>query len=93
MGSQIHLCVEILRRFLAHRREGLPAPVDRDLVVAHATLSALLHHWPSVAKADWRSLLDGTAAIRAQEGSRWLTQRRIAVARLARELPIARQAD
>lgn len=58
--------------------------VDRDQVVAHATLSALAHHWPSKADEALIRLLAATSKIKQTEHSRWSTQRRIAIAKLAR---------
>ena len=74
---------EILQRYCAARSE-----IDREEVVAHATLSALVHHWPSHADETVRLLLEETWEIRSAEKSRWITQRRIAIARLAKALVV-----
>src|SRR3989344_2832 len=54
---------------------------ERDQVIAHATLSAWLHHWPSQVPTEVASrlaeLLADTQDIRSIEASRWMTQRRI----------------
>ncbi len=74
---------EILQRYCAAR-----SAIDRVEVVAHATLSALVHHWPSQADETIRTLLEETWEIRSAEKSRWITQRRLAIARLANELVV-----
>lgn len=61
-----------------------PQPVDRADIVAHATLSAFMHHWPTQGRDEWIQLLQQTHTIRETEKSRWLTQRRIALAKLAK---------
>ncbi len=60
--------------------------VDRKEVVAHATLSAWVAHWPQEALALERDLLAKTQTIQTQEASRWLKQRRIALAKLSKKL-------
>ncbi|MEK6706437.1 MAG: hypothetical protein AABZ06_11685 [Bdellovibrionota bacterium] len=63
--------------------EAFNTTVDRAEVVAHATLSAFIHHWPSQSTAEMLNLLEDTAKIRIAEPSRWMTQRKIAIAKLA----------
>jgi transposase len=84
MGPQIALSREILEKFREDESQGLIPMVDRSQVVAHATLSALAHHWPSRTDAGIQRLLESTARIKALEHSRWAAQRRIAIAKLAR---------
>jgi hypothetical protein len=81
MREKISESEATLRRFLSL---GESAAFDRPEVVAHATLSAVLHHWPSRAPVGTDALLAATSVIRLREGSRWQTQRRLAIARLAR---------
>ncbi len=66
-------------------REAEGAP-DRAQVVAHAVLSALVHHWPSRARPEWSELLARTARVKDSERSRWVVQRRLAIAHFARTL-------
>lgn len=61
-----------------------PSNVDREMIVAHATLSAFIHHWPSKAQPEISELLTKTKFIRDLENSRWHTQRRIAISKLSR---------
>jgi len=70
---------EVLNRFITRKGE-----VDRPEVVAHATLSAWIHHWPASASVSDHLLIQATRQIRVAEESRWLKQRRIAIAKLAR---------
>jgi hypothetical protein len=79
IDAQILSSETTLRDFLAER-----APIDRAQVVAHATLSAWVHHWPSRATLQQQALLQATVSIKDLEHSRWITQRRIAIGKLAR---------
>lgn len=76
----------ILEEFLARNSSEKRAHVDRPEIVAHATLSAWVHHWPSRVKPGVAEVLAATPEIRALENSRWMTQRRIAIAKIARVL-------
>ena len=82
MEPQIEISLTILTRFLIDRQNGLKPLVDRKEVVAHATLSALAHHWPSRATSQSLFILEATKEIKTAESSRWMTQRRIAIAKL-----------
>jgi hypothetical protein len=74
----------ILQAFAASAAgHGAAAAPDRAQVVAHATLSAWAHHWPSQVDPGTRALLEATQAIRTAEPGRWMVQRRIAIAKLA----------
>ena len=84
MGSQIEFSIKILSDYLSRKSNGIEASVDRDEVVAHATLSAWVHHWPSEASSDVLRLLLETSRIREAEQSRWMTQRRLALAKLSK---------
>ncbi len=84
MGSQIDASIEILRSFLALKLKGANPQVDRPEIVAHAVLSGLAHHWPEKVSDQERALLEQTLEIKLVERSRWMTQRRIAIAKLAR---------
>ena len=85
MSSPIESAKQVLERFLADKSGGGRPPIDREQVVAHALLSGWNDHWPSDVDARTRELLSSTEEIKAAERSRWMTQRRIAVAKLARE--------
>lgn len=80
MQSQIDSSVEILQRYLKDPSQA----IDRKEVVAHATLSALSHHWPSKSTAQIHYLLEVTQKIKTLEHSRWAIQRRIAIAKFHR---------
>ena len=82
MREQIETAVTILSRFLL--LSSTDKVIDREQIVAHATLAAFTHHWPSLTTQSDRTLLIATGEIKAVEHSRWLTQRRIALAKLAR---------
>jgi hypothetical protein len=58
--------------------------ITRDHVVAHSALAALSHHFPDLASQQTRDLLERSCIIRKIENSRWMTQRRIAIAKWAR---------
>ncbi len=78
--EQASAAIRILEAFLAQS----DASVDRPEVVAHATLSALAHHWfKQFATPQVIDLLQRSARIRAAEPSRWMTQRRIAISKAA----------
>jgi hypothetical protein len=83
MSSQIESAKQVLERFLSEKAQGT-ACVDREQVVAHAFLSGLSAHWPSRSGSEMRELLSSTQEIKFAERSRWMTQRRIAIAKLAR---------
>jgi hypothetical protein len=76
MDDQIQSSIQRLRAYTDRRTP------DRDEVVAHATLSAFAHHWPSKCGAEILQLLADTDRIKREEPSRWKTQRRIAIAKL-----------
>jgi hypothetical protein len=84
MVPQIESSELLLRDFLVLIESGNHATVDRKEVVAHATLSALAHHWPTQVNAGILQLLESTATIKSVERSRWVVQRRIAIAKLVR---------
>lgn len=84
MDAEIQTSCEALGVFLNLKNQGLPCAVDRKEVVAHATLSALAHHWPSRTPPEIAPLLACTSEIKIIERSRWMTQRRIAIAKLAK---------
>lgn len=84
-GVELRASELILREFLAFQQSGVSVSVDRPEVVAHATLSALVHHWPSRASPGMVALLEATAMIKTIEHSRWAVQRRIAIAKLVRD--------
>lgn len=84
MDAQIEMSVRILREFLEAEERDLHPVIERDQVVSHATLSGLVHHWPSKATPELLDLLGKTERIKAVERSRWAVQRRIAIAKLAR---------
>lgn len=84
MQEQIETALHCLRRFQAQADLGQSPPVDRAEVVAHATLSAWAHHWPKQASPAVLELLATSVRIKNAERSRWMVQRRIAIAKLAR---------
>ena len=78
--AQATAAIQVLESFLARPL----AQLDRAEVVAHATLSALSHHWPNQhCTTQIMDLLHRSAQVRAQEPSRWMTQRRIAISKAA----------
>jgi hypothetical protein len=82
MDRLVHEAVATLEKFL--RNGSVP---DRAEVVAHATLAGFVKHWPDHPLANAvreGGLIEKTSRIRDQEPGRWLKQRRIALARLAR---------
>ena len=83
MFEQIVIHKEVLERFLERISN---ASIDRAEVVAHATVSAFVHHWPSRSESALQTLLEQTHIIKETERSRWMTQRRLAVAKLAKQL-------
>jgi hypothetical protein len=83
MGSHIEIAKRVLERFLAESRDGTPT-VEREQVQAHALLSGWRDHWPSQIDANTQELLASTQRIRLTEPGRWMTQRRIAIAKLAK---------
>jgi hypothetical protein len=84
MSEELRNARSILTQFESSQRSECPAPIDRPEVVAHALLSALTHHWPTFSDDGTRELLNRTLEIKEIEHSRWITQRRIAIAKLAR---------
>jgi hypothetical protein len=84
MYQEIQNAKNILMQFERSQRSESPAAVDRPEVVAHALLSALTHHWPTFSDDETKELLDRTLEIKEIEHSRWITQRRIAIAKLSR---------
>ncbi|MGK5088936.1 hypothetical protein WDW86_15365 [Bdellovibrionota bacterium FG-2] len=77
--------IQILQEYLQQKMRGLNPAIDRPQVVAHATLSAWEHHWNPLCSPLEKRLLENTLDIKSAETSRWLTQRRIAIAKLVRE--------
>jgi hypothetical protein len=63
-----------------------PSAVSRELVMAYAVLCAWVQHWPSQATPAAQSLIQSCMWIRAAEPDRYIKQRRIALAQLAKEL-------
>lgn len=88
MEVEISSAEQILSQYLQKKTAGNNLSVDRPEIVAHALLSGLCHHWPSRANDAQRELIQSTLDIRAAENSRWLTQRRIAIAKLARAFAV-----
>ena len=88
MGLQTNLSRQVLTDFMIQLEKGDSILVDRCQVVAHATLSALMHHWSSRLMMGDRELLKSTQIIREREPNRWMTQRRIAIAKLAMEFSL-----
>ncbi len=86
MSEELRNARQILVRFEEAQRAHATPAIDRPEVVAHALLSALTHHWPSSSDQATRELLDRTLKIKEVERSRWITQRRIAIAKLAKHL-------
>ncbi|MGZ3688607.1 MAG: hypothetical protein ACXWP5_09780 [Bdellovibrionota bacterium] len=86
MSGQIEESKEVLSRFLKSKKDGLKPGLDRPEIVAHATLSALSHHWPSKTSPEILELLAETCEIQKLEHTRWAIQRRIATAKIARSL-------
>jgi hypothetical protein len=84
MSEELRNARSILTQFECSRRSESSAFVDRPEVVAHALLSALTHHWPTFSDDATRELLKRTVEIKEVEHSRWITQRRIAIAKLSR---------
>ena len=87
MRDQIESSKLILEEYRARRAGECTVRPDRLEIVAHAMLSALVHHWPSRTTADLSRLLSDTLEIKEIEHSRWMTQRRIAIAKLAASRP------
>lgn len=83
MLEQIETSKRILSDFVEQTHRGLEPAVDRKEVVAFAVLSALVHHWPSRGDAEMSRLLMDASRIKEVERSRWMVQRRIAVAKWA----------
>lgn len=77
---------KILLEFAKRCQNEAMVAIGREEIVAHATLSALQHHWPSLAGERIRALLVETKNIRSTENSRWMIQRRIAISKLQRVL-------
>jgi hypothetical protein len=86
MSEQIESSKRVLEDYLLLKKSCPDAPPDRKEVVAYATLSAFTHHWPSRSNAQLSALLEATASIKAVERSRYFVQRRIAIAKIAREM-------
>ncbi|MCM2276710.1 MAG: hypothetical protein NDJ89_01380 [Oligoflexia bacterium] len=84
MQAQLESSVALLEGWRATATETFTPSIDREAVVAHATLSALIHHWPSKSSPQIEDLLAQTIRIKEVERSRWMTQRRIAIAKLVR---------
>jgi hypothetical protein len=83
MVSEIESAISVLAQFSA--LEAPQRSVDRREICAHALLSALVHHWPEKSTPLLERLLAATSQIKVHEHSRWMTQRRIAIARLSRD--------
>ncbi len=60
--------------------------VDRDTVVAHATLAAWVHHYPSRVMPEIVDYISRFSWIREAESSRWIRQRRVALVHILNEL-------
>ena len=60
--------------------------VDREAVVAHASLHAWVSHWPSLKSEKMDELLKRNAIIYSREPGRWRKQRRMASYKLANYL-------
>ncbi|MDR3608288.1 MAG: hypothetical protein P4M08_13035 [Oligoflexia bacterium] len=89
MATELENAMRTLGEFHALAQVGARPAIDRPQVVAHATLSGFAHHWPSRVDAALLALLEATSVIKEVESSRWIVQRRIAVAKLARALDTA----
>ena len=83
MLTEIELAISTLAQYNA--QPAGERTVDRAEICAHALLSALVHHWPEKSTHRLDSLLAATQEIKTFEHSRWMTQRRIAIARLSRD--------
>lgn len=86
MSFSIDESISILQNYLRARQSGSIAAVDRKEVVAHATVSAFVAHWPTQAGDSLPVLLAATSDVPEQEKSRWMVQRRIAISRLSKNL-------
>jgi hypothetical protein len=84
MNEQIESSLRILKEFTASENQGFPLEVDREQVVAHATLSALDHHWPSRSNPEIRKAISESARIKDIEHSRWAIQRRLMIAKFSK---------
>ncbi|HLD98958.1 MAG TPA: hypothetical protein VJB59_01795 [Bdellovibrionota bacterium] len=62
------------------------APLTREILVAFCVLEALKHHFPSLVQDKVRRLSERFRWIREAESSRFVKQRRIAVARIVAEM-------
>lgn len=62
-----------------------PGRIEREELVAYATLEAYCSHFPEQSSSEDRDLLAKWKQVPKQEYSRFLKQRRIALAKLARE--------
>lgn len=71
--------------------QGSSYALNRDLVVAYSFLDTLRHHYPSSASEEIQALLERFAWVRQREPSRFLKQRRIALAVLVKEMDCAGQ--
>lgn len=58
---------------------------SRELIVAYATVAAWVQHWPSRATRSLHQLVEEFVWVRETERDRYIKQRRVALARLARE--------
>lgn len=83
MTSQKDSSIAVLQAYLEKKRGGQQPSIDRPEVVAHAYLSALSQHWPSQVDARVEKLLEETQSIQSGEASRWMTQRRISLRKIA----------
>lgn len=76
----------ILEKVSQAVNSGQAPYIERQEVVSHALLSAWNHHWPTSRSDELDELLKSTNFIKTTEHSRWMTQRRIAVAKLAQKI-------
>ena len=86
--------IQILKKYILNKTtlssEENNHLIDRKEVIAHATLSAFLHHWPSsfdrLTFKQIKKLLAETHEIKKIEINRWMTQRKIAIAKISKSL-------
>jgi hypothetical protein len=78
---------EFVHSLLKSLAKAKPGHVDREEVVAHSTLTGLAQHWPDHPLLQELAILETlqtTQFIREAEPGRWIKQRRIGLAKLAK---------